>query len=1510
MSIRCRAIRLLTMVVTMLVALGLAATFAALAPSAACAAGTWTARSLGTSRYLAGVAFGDVNHGWAVGDGGTILATSDGGVTWSAQSSGTTKDLTAVTFIDARRGWAVGGHSKYGVVSGPAVILVTSDGGVTWRAQNAGSDDNPLLAVTFIDANRGWAVGTSAILATTDGGATWNVQSRRVDGWAVTGWGIAFTDANHGWVVGGPFFATSDGGATWGIQLPWPYPDRGAGYGIAFTDANHGWVACSDGSILATSDGGATWNVQYSGNIGGLNAVAFVDDKRGWAVGPNTILSTTDGGASWSAQSTNGLSCNAVTFVDANHGWAVGWGDKILSYSDNVPAPDPGELNPALGKPAVVLVNGWLSKSPGEMDALKRFLEKTNSSGKRIYGDYDVMIAPSAQDATESDVIDSEGNLDVQVKRLATWIGEQDGSPGKHDLRLRPIMIIGHSYGGVIARGLVSTAAQGALQGAEYAGFRNMQHWIQGVIQLGSPNEGSPLAKALNDPGFDGQVWAARIKMPKSDATFCMAPNWMSDWNSRNSVSTVPIQRAAGLYLPTALDETGHVSWQGAIRYEYHLSPDLGPTGLLSADGVLGHMNDLLGGQPSDGVVPRTSAVSKDTYFDGGGWLTFPHLSHANGIPGDYLVQAAYSPWGPAGLFVQHAHQHLIPNPDPSYGCSVNPVFDHILWALQNPGERWGNGSGTQRASSKASLSSEADGDPGSRDLPPEKLDVSAGGSATLSLLMDGSATSLTLASKEATPVVASVAPIGSVESTVSSVQGEDGTYYTVVDLVPHLAGARSMTITLGGASGTVAVTGQASGGPSLFLDVTSDSPAVGRSVRLEARVESAGVALTGESIEATVSDGDGETAVSMKDDGEFPDAIAGDGVFSGETFLSGSPGEWSARAEAIGSSYQRAAYEGFTVGSANWARFIGTVNEVTETAGNTIARWGIVSPVDISDPGTYTVSCDVVDSSGQLVAQPSSSAALPSGTATMTTWVDGADLAVIAPGSLRVTSVRLSREVDGQTLVADTTVGPTTADYSPNDFEDFSLSLTPDFSSPTSSLTPAFHGVARYTPGYVSAVEYSLDGGSTWSAATASDGTYDEASEGFDITLAPSEGLFGLLVRSRTGDGQVLPTESWGASRFIVDATAPTALTDVSATPDLLDASVVNLAWAAPESPSATTAIVGYQVSLDMAPVTKTYDTSCPVQLPDLAGHTIRVRAVDEAGNTGPYAVLVIGDSTPPTTVATGADTGWHNAPVTVTLTPTDDAGGSGMTGGKAETEYKLDSADWTTGTEVVIPAPAEHSGDGEHHLLYRSTDAAGNTGTSENVTVRIDTKVPSTSVSGIGDGAWLKGTAKVILTAADGGSGVASITYVLDGIATSVPGSRVVVSVPVSPNSRHTLTYHATDAATNSCADQTLRFTIDTICPTTAGKAVSGRKGRKITLRYRISDNLSPQATTVKVIVKNRRGKRVKSFSLGTKTTAKWYSVKWKPKAKGTYRYYVYGKDLAGNAQRKVGSARVRVR
>ena len=44
----------------------------------------------------------------------------------------------------------------------------------------------------------------------------------------------------------------------------------------------------------------------------------------------------------------------------------------------------------------------------------------------------------------------------------------------------------------------------------------------------------------------------------------------------------------------------------------------------------------------------------------------------------------------------------------------------------------------------------------------------------------------------------------------------------------------------------------------------------------------------------------------------------------------------------------------------------------------------------------------------------------------------------------------------------------------------------------------------------------------------------------------------------------------------------------------------------------------------------------------------------------------------------------------------------------------------------------------------------------------------------------------------------------------------------------------------------------------------------------------------------------------ALTSRRSGTWHTVKWRPRAKGTWRYYVYCKDLAGNPQTKVGSAK----
>jgi len=46
--------------------------------------------------------------GTAVGDGGVILRTADGGLTWNAQTSGTSRQLAAVFLVNESVGMAVG----------------------------------------------------------------------------------------------------------------------------------------------------------------------------------------------------------------------------------------------------------------------------------------------------------------------------------------------------------------------------------------------------------------------------------------------------------------------------------------------------------------------------------------------------------------------------------------------------------------------------------------------------------------------------------------------------------------------------------------------------------------------------------------------------------------------------------------------------------------------------------------------------------------------------------------------------------------------------------------------------------------------------------------------------------------------------------------------------------------------------------------------------------------------------------------------------------------------------------------------------------------------------------------------------------------------------------------------------------------------------------------------------------------------------------------------------------
>ncbi len=219
------------------------------------------------------------------------------------------------------------------------------------------------------------------------------------------------------------------------------------------------------------------------------------------------------------------------------------------------------------------------------------------------------------------------------------------------------------------------------------------------------------------------------------------------------------------------------------------------------------------------------------------------------------------------------------------------------------------------------------------------------------------------------------------------------------------------------------------------------------------------------------------------------------------------------------------------------------------------------------------------------------------------------------------------------------------------------------------------------------------------------------------------------------------------------------------------------------------------------------------PVLVSVLGQHTVLYRATDQAGNVsaeGSKQFTVVADqtdTTPPTVDAEVSGTqdaeGNYVDVATVTLSATD------AESGVASVEYKVDDGAWTAySTPVAVNTP------GMHMVSYRATDVAGNVspeGMAHFTVVQRDSTAPTVSgrVSGQQDenGAYV-GSAMVTVTATDneGGSGVASIEYKVDGGAWTAYTSAVQVSTPGA----HTVLFRATDQAGNTSTEGSVTFTV----------------------------------------------------------------------------------------------------
>jgi photosystem II stability/assembly factor-like uncharacterized protein len=174
------------------------------------------------------------------------------------------------------------------------------------------------------------------ILKTTDGGTTWLRKSFRIRS---TLYAVTFADANHGWASGtyGRIYATTDGGENWYVQASATIVTSHI-LSLSFVSPDIGWAVGNNGTIIRTTDGGFSWYPQTSGVRWQLYSVKFLDPLNGWIAGNyGTLLATNDGGVTWQRQASSTIySLKDIYFNDLNHGWAAGWYGAILKYSDDM----------------------------------------------------------------------------------------------------------------------------------------------------------------------------------------------------------------------------------------------------------------------------------------------------------------------------------------------------------------------------------------------------------------------------------------------------------------------------------------------------------------------------------------------------------------------------------------------------------------------------------------------------------------------------------------------------------------------------------------------------------------------------------------------------------------------------------------------------------------------------------------------------------------------------------------------------------------------------------------------------------------------------------------------------------------------------------------------------------------------------------------------------------------------------------------------------------------------
>ncbi len=298
-----------------------------------------------TDKTLRNLYFIDAQTGWAAGEDGTIIHTSNGGDAWIVQNSNVHTFIVDIFFINENIGWAITFKDTFPFGS---IILNTKNGGDNWIAEDYPDGNVFMNTIFFFDTLNGW-IGGTYIAGTTNGGITWveaEVDSSMISGLPV--YNFNFYNRQFGYACGGyldlagVIWRTTNYGENWtatGVS-----PDQV--FDIYIIDSLNvitlsgdpeGFFGIGD---IKTTDAGTSWTYEELSLSGLSFAIDFRTETEGWSASGFKFLFTSDKGESWIDKETpDSAIIFDLVFTDSITGYAVGEMGTILKYKKEAETP-------------------------------------------------------------------------------------------------------------------------------------------------------------------------------------------------------------------------------------------------------------------------------------------------------------------------------------------------------------------------------------------------------------------------------------------------------------------------------------------------------------------------------------------------------------------------------------------------------------------------------------------------------------------------------------------------------------------------------------------------------------------------------------------------------------------------------------------------------------------------------------------------------------------------------------------------------------------------------------------------------------------------------------------------------------------------------------------------------------------------------------------------------------------------------------------------------------------